>query len=158
VRRRALALLLNYRRREGVWDSLAAGIVAAQCLKQEEGILGAEIEEGNWLPLVSYSAIVQKVNKTLTSHKAEHVKEAADVPDWRRLRDLAIELDLKEGMIDISFNGEQTVRREERRRRGGQGKVVTRTGTGASFMIIAEKLDAEEELLYTRRHSFGVLE
>jgi hypothetical protein len=65
------------------------------------------------------------------------------VPDWRRLRDLAIEFDLKAGKVDISFNGEQT-----ERRRGGQGKVVTRTDTGATFMVIAEMIDEEKGLLY----------
>lgn len=68
------------------------------------------------------------------------------MPDWRRLRDLVIEFDLKAGKVDISVNGEQTERREQRRRRGGQGKVVTRTGTGASIMVIAEVINEEEGL------------
>ncbi|KAF1841922.1 uncharacterized protein K460DRAFT_241906, partial [Cucurbitaria berberidis CBS 394.84] len=37
VRRRAIALLLTCRRREGVWDSLGAGIIALNWAKREEG-------------------------------------------------------------------------------------------------------------------------
>ncbi|KAL1799746.1 hypothetical protein ACET3X_000088 [Alternaria dauci] len=78
VRRRALALLLNYRRREGVWDSLAAGMVAAQVLKQEEGILDAELSEGNWLSM-------------------GRVERAEDVKEEKRLGDLFVRVEMREG-------------------------------------------------------------
>jgi len=78
VRRRALVLLLNYRRREGVWDSLAAGMIAAQVLKQEEGILDAELSEGNWLSM-------------------GRVEKADDITEERRLGNLLVRVEMKDG-------------------------------------------------------------
>ncbi|KAF2274122.1 uncharacterized protein EI97DRAFT_382041, partial [Westerdykella ornata] len=52
IRRRAISLLLTCRRREGVWDSYGAGMVALQVVKLEEGIGEmVELDEGGWLPL-----------------------------------------------------------------------------------------------------------
>jgi hypothetical protein len=79
VRRRALRLLLNYRRREGVWESLAVGMVTAEVLKQEEGIQDAEIGEGNWVG------------------RASGVERAGDVPESRRLGDLFVRVGMREG-------------------------------------------------------------
>jgi hypothetical protein len=67
------------------------------------------------------------------------------VPEWRRLGDLVSKVDLKEGRIDMSYNGEQRERREQRRREmgGAEGmvegiKIITRTLTGAPSMKLAE--------------------
>jgi hypothetical protein len=107
-----------------VWDSLAAGMVAAQCLKQEEGIPDAQLGEGNWIPM------------------AEGIKGAGDVPERSRLGDLVIEVDLKEGRIDMRCNGMQRERREEGRRLGEGIGILTRMGTGAPSMSFASE---EEE-------------
>lgn len=76
-RRRAIALLLNRRRREGVWDSYSAGIVAAQVVRFEEGIsskLGAE----GWLPMSGWC------------------RSADNVPVEKRVRDVAVNVGMEE--------------------------------------------------------------
>ncbi|KAF2198232.1 hypothetical protein GQ43DRAFT_483475 [Delitschia confertaspora ATCC 74209] len=52
IRRRAISLLLGWRRREGAWDSFGAGMVALQCVKIEEGLDEVfDLGPDNWLPL-----------------------------------------------------------------------------------------------------------
>ncbi|KAF1947789.1 hypothetical protein EJ02DRAFT_507602 [Clathrospora elynae] len=90
IRRRALALLLNYQRREGVWDSLGAGMAASSCIKYEEGLLDARFEsnvgfQGSWLEM------------------AEGVKEADDVPECRRVVGVFVKARLAEGRMDLEF-------------------------------------------------------
>ncbi|KAF9740144.1 hypothetical protein PMIN06_003765 [Paraphaeosphaeria minitans] len=54
LRRRAVAILMNCRRREGVWDSFGAAMVAINCIKLEEGMdLAVDLGADNWLPLTS---------------------------------------------------------------------------------------------------------
>lgn len=86
LRRRAIALLLNCRRREGVWDSFGAGMVALQCVKLEEGIdqvmdLGSE----NWLPLTP------------------RCKHSADVPEKRRVQDVFVSVNMAERQIGVNY-------------------------------------------------------
>lgn len=92
IRRRALRLLLNYRRREGVWDSLGAGLVAVEIIKREEGLRGAQIGPKNWLPL----------NPVCKGPK--------DVLEADRVKDLFIGVDIGKGFVDLTFamtNGEK---------------------------------------------------
>ncbi|KAF1959560.1 hypothetical protein CC80DRAFT_590776 [Byssothecium circinans] len=71
IRRRAVALLLNCRRREGVWDSYGAGLVALQYVKLEEGMDQAvDLGRMNWLPL------------------KEGCGECGDVEEMGRVRDV----------------------------------------------------------------------
>ncbi|KAF2852433.1 hypothetical protein T440DRAFT_516831 [Plenodomus tracheiphilus IPT5] len=85
IRRRALALLLTYRRREGVWDSLGAASVAAECLKREEDMRDASIGPNNWLPL------------------SPTCMTCSDVPEWRRVKDLFIGVQMAEGNITLTY-------------------------------------------------------
>ncbi|KAF2191044.1 hypothetical protein K469DRAFT_720016 [Zopfia rhizophila CBS 207.26] len=91
LRRRAIALLLNCRRREGVWDSFGAGMVALQCVKLEEGLdevfdLGPE----NWLPLGT-------------------CKDGGEVEEQRRVQDVFVSVNMAERHIAVNYllrNGE----------------------------------------------------
>lgn len=76
LRRKAIALLLNYPRREGIWDSVLAGRIAWEVMILEESAVldfaesrGFEESDGGW--------------------KAE-LKCAADIPDDFRIRDVCI--------------------------------------------------------------------
>ncbi|KAF2473343.1 uncharacterized protein BDR25DRAFT_302281 [Lindgomyces ingoldianus] len=85
LRRRAIALLLNCRRREGVWDSFGAGMVALQCVKLEEGLdevfdLGPE----NWLPLGRCSA-------------------GDDIAEPRRVQDVFVSVNMAERHIAVNY-------------------------------------------------------
>ncbi|KNG49426.1 zn2 cys6 dna-binding protein [Stemphylium lycopersici] len=113
VRRRALALLLNYRRREGVWDSFAAGMVAASCIKQEEGILHEEIGERNWIPL------------------SLDIRTAAGVPEPRRLGDLFVGVRIGEGgkgVIEMRYDSRNGEKLKERRRELGRREQAVGMG------------------------------
>ncbi|KAF2111685.1 hypothetical protein BDV96DRAFT_649663 [Lophiotrema nucula] len=86
LRRRAIALLLNCRRREGVWDSFGAGMVALQCVKLEEGI--AEIVDlgpENWLPL---------------NNKC---KDATDIVERKRVQDVFVSVNMAERQIGVNY-------------------------------------------------------
>lgn len=86
IRRRAVALLLNCRRREGVWDSNGAGMVAVQVVKLEEGINDTvELGPDNWLPLKS------------------SCKEAGDVPDDVRVQDVFVSVNMAERRIGVNY-------------------------------------------------------
>lgn len=85
LRRRALALLLNYRRREGVWDSLGAGMVGAAIVRKEEDLGEVDIGPDNWLPF------------------SPTCNESKDVPEWRRVQDIHIAVDMAEGQIDLTY-------------------------------------------------------
>ncbi|KAF2263728.1 hypothetical protein CC78DRAFT_533736 [Lojkania enalia] len=86
LRRRAIALLLNCRRREGVWDSYGAGMVAIQCVKLEEG-LAEVVEPGpdNWLPL---------------GHKC---KSASDISEERRVQDVFVSVNMAERQVGVNY-------------------------------------------------------
>ncbi|KAH7139380.1 hypothetical protein B0J11DRAFT_516671 [Dendryphion nanum] len=92
IRRRALALLLNCRRREGVWDSYGAGMVALQCIKLEENIAErVELGPDNWLP---------------TSPK---VQRGPDIPEHKRVEDVFAAVNMKDRKIVVNYrlrNGE----------------------------------------------------
>jgi hypothetical protein len=86
LRRRAIAFLMNCRRREGVWDSFGAGMVALNCVKIEEGIdpvvdLGPE----NWLPLNS------KCN------------DSSDILESKRVQDVFVQVNMAERQIGVNY-------------------------------------------------------
>ncbi|KAF2735009.1 hypothetical protein EJ04DRAFT_512011 [Polyplosphaeria fusca] len=86
LRRRAIAMLLNCRRREGVWDSFGAGMVALQCVKLEEGISDVvDLGPENWLPL---------------SNKC---KECSDIQEARRVQDVFVSVNMAERQIGVNY-------------------------------------------------------
>ncbi|KAF2712408.1 hypothetical protein K504DRAFT_488842 [Pleomassaria siparia CBS 279.74] len=86
LRRRAIAFLMNCRRREGVWDSLGAGMVALNCVKIEEGIDNAtELGDGNWLPM------------------GKSVKEMKDVHERKRVQDVFVQVNMAERQIGVNY-------------------------------------------------------
>jgi hypothetical protein len=86
IRRRAIALLLNCRRREGVWDSYGAGMVALQVVKLEEGINETvEVGPQNLLP---------------TTPKC---KEAKDVIESKRVQDVFVSVNMAERQIGVNY-------------------------------------------------------
>ena len=84
IRRRALNLLLNCRRREGVWDSFGAGMVALQCMKKEEG-----------LPSVS---------EIPYSIPSPTIRASSDVPEHRRVRAIVVAVKVVDGKIDLAYS------------------------------------------------------
>ncbi|KAF2747350.1 hypothetical protein M011DRAFT_56878 [Sporormia fimetaria CBS 119925] len=88
VRRRALALLFSCRRREGVWDSHGAGLVALEVLKLEEG-LPESVSPGpdHWVPL------------------SARVRDAGQVGEARRIKDVFVRVDMEKRRIEGVFVG-----------------------------------------------------
>jgi hypothetical protein len=86
IRRRAITLLLSCRRREGVWDSLAAGMVASQCLKREEDL------DISWDPTTT----ILPLNPT--------IRECKDVPEWRRVRDVYVNVKAIKGNVNLVYS------------------------------------------------------
>ncbi|CAI6340051.1 unnamed protein product [Periconia digitata] len=86
IRRRAVAMLLNCRRREGVWDSYAAGLVALQIVKLEEGLDQMhDVGPTNWLPL------------------GKDYKEGIHVEEKRRVQDVFISVNMGERCIGVNY-------------------------------------------------------
>ena len=86
LRRRALTVLLNCRRREGAWDSFGAGMVALQCIKLEEGMDPAtELGPENWLPL------------------NPKCKGAEDVVEAKRVQDIFVGVNMAERQIGVNY-------------------------------------------------------
>lgn len=112
IRRRAVALLLNSRRREGRWDSLGAGLVAAECLKKEEGLEHVDIPANNWIPMntgITQCADVQEKDRVLDVQPGinlalGHMRLAynmANGESWVEQRDL-----FKSGIVVEDVKGE----------------------------------------------------
>ncbi|KAF2828604.1 hypothetical protein CC86DRAFT_437976 [Ophiobolus disseminans] len=111
IRRRAISLLLYYRRREGVWDSLSAGMVAAQCMKKEENMCEAadvDFSDARFLA------------------RSSSVNCAADVREECRVRRIAVAVKVVRGRIDLVYSlttgervGERQVIYESRGDGGG---------------------------------------
>lgn len=106
IRRRAIALLLNSRRREGIWDSLGAGLVAVEWLKKEEGINLGELPADNWVPL------------TPSCQDSKHI------PEWRRVKDVHIAVDLVQGRIDLTYAKVDGSECQERRELNEAGFLI----------------------------------
>ncbi|ORY10403.1 hypothetical protein BCR34DRAFT_602119 [Clohesyomyces aquaticus] len=86
IRRRAIALLLNCRRREGVWDSFGAGMVSLQCVKLEEGLdEGVDLSYDNWLPLGKF-------------------KSGTDIPEPKRVQDVFVAVNMAERQIAVNYH------------------------------------------------------
>jgi hypothetical protein len=85
IRRRAIVLLLSYRRREGVWDSYGAGMVSLQCMLKEENI---EIDHS-----LDFERQAVHVRGKVNTYK--------DVPEVARIRDIFVEVKVVEGKIDL---------------------------------------------------------
>jgi hypothetical protein len=97
IRRRAIALLLSYRRREGVWDSLGAGMVAAQCMKREENL-----DPGQPLDLNNVARLLEL---------STAIKSCSDVPESARVKDIHVSVKTVGGRIDLVYSmttGENT--------------------------------------------------
>jgi len=89
TRRRAITLLLRYRRREGVWDSLGAGMVAAQCMKKEEALSSTE-----YLNFEDPCFLARNPGMNF----------ASDVPEYRRVRNVSVEVKIVQGRIDLEYS------------------------------------------------------
>jgi len=86
LRRRAVAILLNCRRREGVWDSYGAGLVALQCIKIEEGIdQNVEVGTDNWLRF------------------SPKCKDSSDVEERRRVQELFVSVNMADRQIGVNY-------------------------------------------------------
>lgn len=86
LRRRATAILMNCRRREGVWDSSGAAMVALQCIKLEEG-MDPSIEPGadNWLPLTT------------------KCKDSSGVEEKKRVQDVFVSVNMADRQIGVNY-------------------------------------------------------
>jgi hypothetical protein len=86
LRRRAIAFLMNCRRREGVWDSYGAAMVALNCVKTEEGI-DADVDLGpeNWLPLNS------------------RCNDSGDISESKRVQDVFVQVNMAERQIGVNY-------------------------------------------------------
>ncbi|PVI06225.1 hypothetical protein DM02DRAFT_610185 [Periconia macrospinosa] len=86
IRRRAIALLLNCRRREGVWDSFGAGLVALQVVKTEEGLDPMQdVGPDNWLPL------------------GRNPKEGINIDEKKRVEDVFVSVNMKDRCIGLNY-------------------------------------------------------
>jgi hypothetical protein len=86
LRRRAIALLLNCRRREGVWDSYGAGMVALQVVKLEEGINEiVDLGENNWLPI------------------HPKYKDGGHIAESTRVQDVFVQVNMAERQIGVNY-------------------------------------------------------
>jgi hypothetical protein len=90
IRRRAISLLLSYRRREGVWDSLGAGMVAAQCMAKEE-----KLDPDQPLNYENVDGYLKR-NPKVTS--------CADVPESARVRNILVRVKVVEGRVDLVYS------------------------------------------------------
>jgi hypothetical protein len=90
IRRRAIALLLSYRRREGVWDSLGAGMVAAQCMKREE-----KLDPDQTLDLDNVAKFLER---------STSVNQCSDVPESARVKDIMVAVKVVDGRIDLVYS------------------------------------------------------
>jgi hypothetical protein len=90
IRRRAIALLLSYRRREGVWDSLGAGMVAAQCMKKEENLDPDQpLDLDNVVDFLRRNTAVNK---------------CSDVPESARVKEIHVAVKVVDGRIDLVYS------------------------------------------------------
>ena len=86
LRRRAIVILMNCRRREGVWDSYGAAMVALQCIKLEEGMdPGVELGTDNWLPLTT------------------KCKESSNVEEKKRVQDVFVSVNMADRQIGVNY-------------------------------------------------------
>jgi hypothetical protein len=86
LRRRAIALLLSSRRREGVWDSLGAGMVALQCMTKEEGLPAHLSLNGDMM------------------RRNPAIRECKDVREELRVKDIFVKVKMKEGKMDLVYS------------------------------------------------------
>ncbi|KAF2033696.1 hypothetical protein EK21DRAFT_58220 [Setomelanomma holmii] len=93
IRRRAIALLLSYRRREGVWDSLGAGMVAAKCMAREED-----------LPHITHiNGIDGHGGVEALLVRNPDVRSCADVPEEKRVKDIFVRVEVTKGRVDLVY-------------------------------------------------------
>ena len=77
---------MNCRRREGVWDSYGAAMVALQCIKLEEGMdPGVELGTDNWLPLTT------------------KCKESSNVEEKKRVQDVFVSVNMADRQIGVNY-------------------------------------------------------
>lgn len=129
IRRRAISLLLSFRRREGVWDSLGAGMVAAQCMKKEENI-DPDVPLG-----------FDNVAEFLT--RPPKIRDRSEVPEHARVKDIYVEVKMVEGRVDLVYSmtsGESMDARQviyESRGDGvGMGTIPTQRHVGVQQLAL----------------------
>lgn len=122
IRRRAISLLLSFRRREGVWDSLGAGMVAAQCMKKEE-----DIDPHVPLGFDNVAEFLARPSK---------IMDRSQVAENCRVKDIYVEVKMVEGRVDLVYSmtsGENVDARQviyESRGDGVGGTVPMQRHTG----------------------------
>jgi hypothetical protein len=86
LRRRAVAILMNCRRREGVWDSFGAAMVALHCIKLEEGMdLAVDPGIDNWLPLTS------------------KCRDSSQIEESKRVQDVFVNVNMADRQIGVNY-------------------------------------------------------
>lgn len=86
LRRRAIVILMSCRRREGVWDSFGAAMVALQCIKLEESMDPAvELGADNWLPLTT------------------KCKDSSNVEEKKRVQDVFVSVNMADRQIGVNY-------------------------------------------------------
>lgn len=134
IRRRAISLLLSFRRREGVWDSLGAGMVAAQCLKKEENI------EPD-VPL-GFDNVAEFLARPPT------IRDRSEIPENARVKDIYVEVKMVEGRVDLVYSmtsgamdeGRQVL--YESRGDGMLGTIPTQRHTGVQQLALNHFLNS----------------
>ncbi|KAH7077908.1 hypothetical protein BKA63DRAFT_274237 [Paraphoma chrysanthemicola] len=96
TRRRAIALLLSYRRREGVWDSRGAGMVGARCMAREEGLTpfdthgdGEVQDDGD--------------GDEYLLRRNPNVNSCEDVKEEKRVKDVFVRVEVVRGRVDLVY-------------------------------------------------------
>ncbi|KAF1978557.1 hypothetical protein BU23DRAFT_227505 [Bimuria novae-zelandiae CBS 107.79] len=86
LRRRAITILMNCRRREGVWDSVGAAMVALQCIKLEEGMdPGIELGADHWLPITT------------------KCRDSSSVEERKRVQDVFVSVNMADRQIGVNY-------------------------------------------------------
>ncbi|KAH7400641.1 hypothetical protein DE146DRAFT_653543 [Phaeosphaeria sp. MPI-PUGE-AT-0046c] len=124
----------RFRRREGVWDSLGAGMVAAQCLKKEENI-------DPHVPL-GFDNVADFLARPPT------VTDRSEVLENARVKDIYVEVKMVEGRVDLVYSMTSGAMDEgiqvlyESRGDGGLAAFPTQRHTGVQQLALNHFLSA----------------
>ncbi|KAH7088458.1 hypothetical protein FB567DRAFT_339148 [Paraphoma chrysanthemicola] len=96
TRRRAIALLLSHRRREGVWDSRGAGMVGARCMAREEGLTPSDTHGDG-------DAQGDDDNDEYLLRRNPNVNSCEDVKEEKRVKDVFVRVEVVKGCVDLVY-------------------------------------------------------
>jgi hypothetical protein len=106
LRRRAISLLLQSRRREGAWDSVGAAAVGAEITKIEEGIVEWDswAEDGQW-----------EGEGEVTAPTLGLVTDMSEIPEEMRVRETNTWVSIEKRTVEVEFvRGAERLRRTVR--------------------------------------------